>query len=125
MIHLSMGQCYVQDALKRQSENRQYFLTQGFVFLQKYYEQRMKSSSVALRQEAHYNMGRSYHGLGLHHLAIEYYQRALQEVPRDEDTGAPDGNDLTLETVFNLQQICLVSGDVETVRWLTETYMVI
>ncbi|RYO94267.1 hypothetical protein DL764_007865 [Monosporascus ibericus] len=151
MIALSIGQCYIQDGLKRQSDNRQYLLAQGFAFLHRYYEARLLAASssegatggattkkknpnpAALRQEAHYNLARTYHGVGIPHLAAEYYRRALlEEVPGkengrggDEDGGIMGSQDLSREAAFNLQQLCLAGGDMETVRALGDRFLVI
>ncbi|RYP54600.1 hypothetical protein DL768_000660 [Monosporascus sp. mg162] len=149
MIALSIGQCYIQDGLKRQSDNRQYLLAQGFAFLHRYYEARLLAASssegamegaatknpnpAALRQEAHYNLARTYHGVGIPHLAAEYYRRALlEEVPGEENGGGDDeggaimgSQDLSREAAFNLQQLCLAGGDMEAVRALGERFLVI
>ncbi|KAI0391317.1 hypothetical protein F5Y17DRAFT_441000 [Xylariaceae sp. FL0594] len=145
MILLSVGQCYIHYALKRQSENRQYLLVQGFVFLHRYHEVRTGSPSAgpAERQEAHYNMARSYHAIGIPHLAAEFYRRALheaaplppveQEKEKDGDGGEGDGaddgsvclgdTDLTREAAYNLQQISWAGGDLEGVRKISEMYL--
>lgn len=138
MIALSIAQCYIQDGLKRQSDNRQYLLAQGFAFLHRYYNARIASASAsatsaaaaaAERQEAHYNLARTYHGVGLPHLAMEYYHLALLEKVEDEGEGKGKGvmgsQDISREAAFNLQQLCLVGGDLETVRLLGERYLVL
>ena len=147
MIALSIAQCYIQDGLKRQSDNRQYLLAQGFAFLHRYYNARIAAAAAsrsgssssataaaAERQEAHYNLARTYHGLGLPHLAMEYYRRALLEkVPGGEEGEGEGGKesdvmgsqDISREAAFNLQQLCLVGGDMETVRLLGEKYLVL
>ncbi|KAI1374664.1 TPR-like protein [Hypoxylon crocopeplum] len=125
MVILSVGHCYIHYALKRQAENRQYLITQGFHFLHQYYDQRMASPNTALRQEAHYNLGRSYHAVGLHHLAAEYYHRVFQDVPDDSANGIMGSDDLSREAAYNLQQICWVGGDLEGARAISEKYLVI
>ncbi|OTB08456.1 hypothetical protein M426DRAFT_7771 [Hypoxylon sp. CI-4A] len=125
MVTLSVGHCYIHYALKRQSENRQYLLTQGFHFLHEYYNLKLASPDAAQRQEAHYNMARSYHAIGLPHLAVEYYRRALRDVPDDSGNGLMGRNDLTQEAAYNLQQICWVGGDVDSVKSITEQYLVL
>ncbi|KAI0552879.1 hypothetical protein F4679DRAFT_532720 [Xylaria curta] len=122
MILLSVGQCYIHYALKRQSENRQYLLIQGFVFLHRYYDIKVASSDAAERQEAHYNMARSYHAIGIPHLAAEYYQRALRDRPDGSDSVFGD-SDLSKEAAYNLQQICWTGGDLEAVKALSEKYL--
>ncbi|KAI1327834.1 hypothetical protein F5Y16DRAFT_370410 [Xylariaceae sp. FL0255] len=127
MIQMSVGQCYIHYALKRQSENRQYLLVQGFSFLHKYYEARAASEDTAERQEAHYNMARSYHAIGINHIAAMYYQRALEDAPsalKDGDRYR-EHSDLSREAAFNLQQICLAGGDLEAFRKLGEKYLTV
>ncbi|KAI1144565.1 TPR-like protein [Hypoxylon sp. FL0543] len=125
MVILSVGHCYLHYALKRQAENRQYLLAQGFHFLHQYYEQKLASPDAAQRQEAHYNLARSYHAIGIPHIAAEYYRRALHEVPDDSGNGIMGRNDLTQEAAYNLGQICWTGGDVDAVRAVTEKYLVL
>ncbi|KAI1816026.1 hypothetical protein GGS20DRAFT_540629 [Poronia punctata] len=123
MILLSVGQCYIHYALKRQSENRQYLLVQGFVFLHRYYDIKIASEDAAERQEAHYNMARSYHAIGIPHLAAEYYQRVLRDPPEDARSNVLGQSDLSREAAYNLQQICWAGGDLEAVKRLSERYL--
>ncbi|KAI2470582.1 TPR-like protein [Annulohypoxylon bovei var. microspora] len=125
MVILSVGNCYVYYALKRQAENRQYLLTQGFHFLHQYYELKLASPDTAQRQEAHYNLARSYHAVGIPHLAAEYYRRTLQEVPDDSGNGVMGKNDLTREAAYNMAQICWTGGDVDAIKAVTEQYLVL
>lgn len=64
---------------KRENQNLMLFLcnvcVQGFSFLHRY---------LGIRgpcQESYYNLGRGLHQLGLVHLAIHYYQKALELPP--------------------------------------------
>ncbi|KAI0841722.1 TPR-like protein [Hypoxylon sp. FL0890] len=125
MVTLSVGHCYLHYALKRQAENRQYLLTQGFHFLHQYYELKLASPDAAQRQEAHYNLARSYHAIGIPHIAAEYYRRALQEVPDDSGNGIMGRNDLTQEAAYNLGQICWTGGDLDAIKAITEKYLVL
>ncbi|KAI1094687.1 TPR-like protein [Rostrohypoxylon terebratum] len=125
MVILSVGNCYVYYALKRQAENRQYLLTQGFYFLHQYYELKLASADTAQRQEAHYNLARSYHAVGIPHLATEYYKRVLQEVPDDSGNGIMGRNDLSREAAYNMAQICWTGGDVQAVKAITDKYLVL
>ncbi|KAI0014150.1 TPR-like protein [Xylariaceae sp. FL0662B] len=125
MVNLSVGHCYVHYALKRQSENRQYLLAQGFHFLHQYYELKSSLPDAAQRQEAHYNLARTYHSVGIPHIAAEYYRRALRDVPDDSECGVMGQNDLTREAAYNLQQICWAGGDIGAVKALGEKYLVI
>lgn len=64
MIKFYLGLSYIQHALKRQAENRHYFIMQGLSFLHEYYEIRQRSANLVTKQEAEYNLARSYHMLG-------------------------------------------------------------
>ncbi|OTB17969.1 hypothetical protein K445DRAFT_315719 [Daldinia sp. EC12] len=125
MVILSVGHCYVHYALKRQAENRQFLLTQGFLFLHQYYDLKVASPDAAQRQEAHYNMARSYHAIGIPHLAVEYYQRVLQDVPDDSRNGIMGRDDLTQEAAYNLQQIYWAGGDMEAIKGIAERYLIL
>lgn len=56
---------------------------QGFSFLWRYMELRGEC------QESVYNLGRALHQLGLSHLAIHYYQKALTLPPDKLEVGSP------------------------------------
>ncbi|KAI0165809.1 hypothetical protein GGR57DRAFT_448833 [Xylariaceae sp. FL1272] len=122
MILLSIGQCYIHYALKRQSENRQYLLVQGFVFLHRYYDLKVASEDPIERQEAHYNMARSYHAVGIPHFAADFYQRTLRD---GKELNIDGDDDLSHEAAYNLQQICYASGDMEAVKKLGEKYLTV
>ncbi|KAH8909961.1 TPR-like protein, partial [Coniochaeta sp. PMI_546] len=129
MINLSLGIGYIQYALKRQAPNRQYLITQGFAFFQKYYHHRMASPYAGERQEAKFNMGRAYHILGLGHLAVKYYREVLDE--SRERGGRPlvaevmGREDLALEAAYNIKTICFQMGDLDGARAITEEWLVI
>lgn len=123
MVLLSVGQCYIHYALKRQSENRQYLLVQGFVFLHRYYDLKVSSADAAQRQEAHYNMARSYHAIGIPHLAAQFYQRVLRDIADESNPSVLGTSDLSHEAAYNLQQICWAGGDLEAVKNLGERYL--
>ncbi|KAI1431161.1 hypothetical protein GGR50DRAFT_689933 [Xylaria sp. CBS 124048] len=123
MILLSVGQCYIHYALKRQSENRQYLLIQGFLFLHRYYDLKVASADASERQEAHYNMARSYHAIGIPHLAAEFYQRVLRDIPNDSNPSVFGKTDLSQEAAYNLQLICWAGGDLDASKVLGERYL--
>lgn len=122
MVNISIGQAYLHYGLKRQTENRQQSITQGLLFLHRYYDMKLaRALTSGQRQEAHYNLARTYHEIGLAHLAAEFYQRVFREAESESD-----GNeDLTKEAAFNLQQFCLIGGDLEAVRDLSERWLVL
>lgn len=123
MINLNIGLAYIQHALKRQTENRQYSVIQGVAFMMAYYTSRSQHSRLEERQEAHYNMGRAYHMLGLVHLAIPFYQEVLNE--NSQPSNQPADENLVLDTAYNLQTIYILSGNRELAEEITRQWLVI
>ena len=124
MINLSLALGYIHYALKRQSENRHYHITQGFAFLFAYYEIRQNSNIPSERQEGEFNVGRAYHMLGLVHLAIPYYERCLAlsgVINRAGIQGTLE--DFASDAAFALQGIWAASGQRELARAVTEEWL--
>ncbi|KAK3207291.1 hypothetical protein GRF29_103g438113 [Pseudopithomyces chartarum] len=131
VLNLSIGVAYFQHALKRLSENRQYQIQQGIAFVTRYYELRKKGKIAIHEQEAEYNVGRVYHGLGLVSQAIPYYRRCIvlsdrlnQEANVQVDRS--DGmEDFAVEAAYALQTIYVLSGDFEEAFGVTMSNLVI
>jgi general transcription factor 3C polypeptide 3 (transcription factor C subunit 4) len=119
MINLNIGLAYVHYALKRQAENRQHLILQGLTFLFTYYESRSQSSSLEERQEAHYNMARAYHMLGITHLAIPYYLLVLKKAVGHEESMRED---LMIDAAYNLQTIYSMAGNPDLTDTITPSY---
>ncbi|KAL8900715.1 MAG: hypothetical protein Q9192_000916 [Flavoplaca navasiana] len=120
-INLSLALAYIQHAFKRQSENRHHLITQGLTFLFTYYELRHESAIQSEQQEAEFNVARTYHMLGLTHLAIPYYERCLAlQTDRHEDTGV----DFALEAAFALRGIWAANEQMIKVQGVTSRYLV-
>ena len=124
MISLNIGLTYTHHALKRQAENRQHLILQSLAFLFAYYDTRKVSSNAEERQEAHYNMARVYHMLGLIHLALPYYLLVLEEVTLDnvEDLLRED---LVIDVAYNLQTLYSTAGNPELANAITERWLVV
>ncbi len=123
MINLSIGLAYIHLALKRQTDNRQHNVLQGITFLSRYYNSRKNSLRTEERQEAHFNMARAYHMLGLTHLAIPFYWKVLHE---SSGSGSNSGREnLVLDTAYNLQTIYTMGGNPELAEDMTRTSLVI
>lgn len=118
MINLSIGLGYIHYGLKRQSENRQFHLMQGLSFLFRYYECRQNSLRIEERQEAHYNIARAYHMLGLAHLAVPYYLKTLQDPCVNRE-------DLVRDAAYNLQSIYAMDGNLEMAKIVTANWLLI
>ncbi|KAH8815777.1 hypothetical protein F5884DRAFT_852241 [Xylogone sp. PMI_703] len=123
VIHLNIGLAYIHYSLKRQAENRQHLIMQGFTFLFRYYEQRRQSSRIEERQEAHFNIARAYNMLGLSNLAAPYYLRVLEEI--EASGGQANSENFELEAAYNLQAIYVAGGNQYLARNITERWLVV
>jgi general transcription factor 3C polypeptide 3 (transcription factor C subunit 4) len=130
-INLAIGIAYIQHAMKRGSENRQFQIQQGLSFINQYYELRTKDDVAVHCSEAEYNVGRIWHALGLMTQAIAAYERciALSERVRGEAMGTDGGStaaeNFAAEAAFGIQSICVLSGDFERACNITVTALVI
>jgi general transcription factor 3C polypeptide 3 (transcription factor C subunit 4) len=123
MINLSLALAYIQHGLKRQAENRQHAIIQGLTFMHHYYDSRKEAEHFEERQEAHYNLGRTYHLVGLVHLAIPYYRKVLNA---SEGTNrSPGREDLVVDAAYNLQTIYAMAGNTELADSITKKWLVI
>lgn len=92
---------------------------QGFSFLWRYLELRGEC------QESLYNLGRALHQMGLTHLCIHYYQKALTLPPKKLE-GIPDDQvDLKREIAFNLSLVYQSSGNLEIARQLIQEHCIV
>ncbi|XP_073498435.1 general transcription factor 3C polypeptide 3 [Phyllobates terribilis] len=119
MYSLCIGLTFVHMASQKFVLKRHALLVQGFSFLNKYIDLRGSC------QETFYNLGRALHQMGLTHLAVHYYQQAL-ELPPLQLTGIDEDQvDLRRDIAFNLSLIYQGSGNTEMARRLLYTYCVI
>ncbi|KAI9851300.1 MAG: transcription factor TFIIIC subunit tfc4 [Thelocarpon superellum] len=126
MTNLFLGLNFLHYSLKRQSENRHYLIMQGLNFLFAYYDIRQTSSLVGERQEADYNIARSFHMIGLMHLAVSYYERVLTLADETCSSGAGTTVEhFARDAAYNLQLIYLTAGNLEMAKSVTERYLVI
>ncbi|KAH9879988.1 hypothetical protein J1614_002013 [Plenodomus biglobosus] len=132
MVNLSIGVAYIQHAMKRLSENRQYQIQQGLAFIHRYYELRTQENIAIHCQEAEFNVGRMWHSLGLVTLALPAYERCIEMSARVRNEAmdqcadhAWDCEDFAKEAAFAMQSIYAISGDVEGARKVTQEVLVI
>ncbi|KAL8874624.1 MAG: hypothetical protein Q9174_000087 [Haloplaca sp. 1 TL-2023] len=125
IINLSLALAYIQHAIKRQSDDRHRLVTQGLMFLFRYHSQRKKSHLTSEREEADFNVARTYHMLGLTHLAIPYYQLCVLGSSRAKTSRAPKYDDFSVEAAFAMQSIWIANGDMATAMDITRKHLVI
>uniref|UniRef100_A0A3Q1GEM1 General transcription factor IIIC, polypeptide 3 n=1 Tax=Acanthochromis polyacanthus TaxID=80966 RepID=A0A3Q1GEM1_9TELE len=114
MHSLCVGLTFFHMASQKYVGKRHTLVLQGFSFLWQYVELRGEC------QETMYNLGRALHQMGLTHLAIHYYQKALT-LPGIAD----DQVDLRREIAFNLSLIYQASGNLEMARQLINTHCIV
>lgn len=128
-LNLCIATSYVQWAMKRQTPNRQSQIGQGLAFIYRYYDLRRASGRAVDLQEAEYNVARLWHLLGLTHLAMPAYERALalsERVQFEQSQGdGKDREDFATEAAFALQGILALNGNEGAARALTEKYLTI
>ncbi|KAF2827340.1 hypothetical protein CC86DRAFT_445343 [Ophiobolus disseminans] len=132
ILNLSIGVAYIQHAMKRLSENRQYQIQQGLAFVDRYYELRIKDNIAIHVQEAEFNVARIWHALGLVSLALPAYERCInmsERVAKEAEDQCSDGDwgheDYKFEAAFAVQSIYAVSGNAEAAKKVTESVLVI
>lgn len=146
-VLLSIALCYIHHSLKRQSENRHYLIMQGLAFMHEYRRVRERPDSLLQeKQEMEFNFARIWHMLGLAHLAVEGYQRALnlgeqiqakhhaelaqlQPQAQAQTQGHVQVQtlveDFSREAAVALQNIYALNGDFPAAREVTEKWLVI
>lgn len=132
ILNLSIGIAYIQHAMKRLSENRQFQIQQGLAFVNRYYELRIKENVAIHIQEAEFNFARILHALGLVSLALPAYERCIkmsERVAKEAEDRCRDGNwtheDFKYEAAFAIQSIYAVAGNAEAAKAVTESVLVL
>jgi len=113
MISFSVGLGYIHYALKRQSSNRQYLITQGLSFIFRYYHAHINSPDPGDRQAACFDVARTFQLLGLHDIAEHFYQQSsaiAQSHPQDAPSMARA--DLSLHAAFNQWCAMMARGNI-------------
>ncbi|CCX13579.1 Similar to Transcription factor tau subunit sfc4; acc. no. O74458 [Pyronema omphalodes CBS 100304] len=141
IVLLSIGLAYLHRSMQRQSENRHMQALQAITFMFEYYEARCAGELVPLmppeeeaeerervlaelRQEAEFNIARSFHHLGATHLALPYYQRCLDISDEWKDKGGIKG-DLKWEAAYMLEMVYITSGNPQAAMEVAEKWLVI
>ncbi|KAI4287069.1 MAG: hypothetical protein L6R35_003675 [Caloplaca aegaea] len=125
IINLSLALAYVQHAMKRQSTNRHQLIAQGLTFLFDYYDLRRRSRNLSEREEAEFNVARTYHMLGLTHLAIPFYERCLANNSGPQAIPASIGNHFAAEAAFALRNIWAANKEMGKASDIGRRYFVL
>jgi general transcription factor 3C polypeptide 3 (transcription factor C subunit 4) len=143
-VNLSIATMWIQNSMKRQTDNRHFGITQGVSAMSRYYDLRIKTGKAAHRQEAEYNVARMWHCLGLTHLAVPAYEKVLElseavraewqeEVDAEREKGGEnkdggnwgDCEDFALEAAFALQGCHALVGNFEAAARIGEEWLVL
>ncbi|XP_034992454.2 general transcription factor 3C polypeptide 3 [Zootoca vivipara] len=119
LYSLCIGLTFIHMASQKYVLKRHTLIVQGFSFLQQYLSLRGSC------QESFYNLGRGLHQLGLVHLAIHYYQKALELPPLVLEGIEADQTDLRRDVAFNLSLIYQSSGNIRMARKMLYTYGIV
>jgi general transcription factor 3C polypeptide 3 (transcription factor C subunit 4) len=115
LLYLLIGVTHINLAMHRRVADRHRAVLAGFAFLQEYEARR------GCAQESGYNIGRAAQQLGLHHIAVAYYERSLAA-----PAPAPDLDlDLRREAAWNLALIYRSSGAEAAARSLLRRFCVV
>ncbi|XP_004868994.1 general transcription factor 3C polypeptide 3 isoform X1 [Heterocephalus glaber] len=119
LYNMCIGLTFIHMASQKYVLKRHALIVQGFAFLNRYLSLRGRC------QESLYNLGRALHQLGLTHLAIHYYQEALELPPLEAEGIEAEQVDLRRDIAYNLALIYQSSGNLLMARYLLFTYCTI
>ena len=117
LIVLCVAAAVLHTALSRKNPNKPHSALMGIAWLNTY--ARLRSERP---QEVAYNFGRAYHLLGLPHLAVPEYVRALYFRPERAAGGGPAPQDLTREAAHNLARILVTSQNPDLARHILRKF---
>ena len=120
LLCLSVSQ--LQRATQRRTTNRNKDIITALGFMDEYSRLKQSLNSIQedsawIKQECAYNLGRFFHHLGVTHLAIQQYEKAIklgEDIPEDKKQF-----NLTKEAAHNLIAIYRTNGSFQLARYLT------
>ena len=132
LLEFSIGLAYLHRSMQRQADNRHILILQGMTFIFQYYRlikdraiQYPGVQGAGIRQEAEYNVARSFHQIGLLSLAAPYYGVVIKISEECSSEGCQLENDLVFEAAHNLSLIYILSGNFKAAKEITERYLVL
>lgn len=114
MINLLMGLSHLHRSMQRLTPNRHFQILHGLRYLYRYYDIRSSMYTEIEKQEAEYNVGRAFHLLGLVSIAVQYYDKVLNNY---EDVK------LKKHAAYNCIIIYQESGNTKLANHLMEKYL--
>ncbi|KAK9498757.1 hypothetical protein O3M35_003321 [Rhynocoris fuscipes] len=118
---LLLGLTYLQMAAQKFTSKKHRLVVQALGLLAQYKEQR----GIEGLQEAHYNLGRGFHHLGLFTPAIFHYRKALEYSNLPLAKEKPQIFDLSREAAFNLHLIYCQSESYDLAKMYIDKYIVV
>lgn len=114
MVNLLMGLSHIHQCYAETNSTKAFQIFHGLRYLYRYHKIRKSLYTDLEKQEADYNLGRAFHLIGLVSIAIEYYNRVLENY---------DDGKLKKHAAYNSIIIYQQSGNVELADHLMEKYL--
>ncbi|AQZ14097.1 TFC4 (YGR047C) [Zygosaccharomyces parabailii] len=114
MLNFMMGLSHLHRSMQRLTASRHFQILHGLRYIYRYYEIRKTLYTELEEQEADYNLGRAFHLLGLVSIAVENYNRVLDNYDDDK---------LKKHAAYNLITIYQESGNTKFANQLMEKYL--
>lgn len=114
MVNLMLGLAHLHRSMQRLTAKRHFQVLHGLRYMYKYHTIRFENYTELEKQEADYNIGRAFHLLNLTSIAIEYYNKVLQDY---EDCA------LKRHAAYNCVIIYQESGNMKLANHIMENYL--
>lgn len=114
MVNLLMGLSHLHRSMQRMTASRHFQILHGLRYMYHYYDLRSTSYTVLEKQEADYNMGRAFHLLGLVSIAVQYYNKVLNDYEDEK---------LKKHAAYNCVMIFQESGNPKLANHVMEKYL--
>ncbi|KAL5520201.1 hypothetical protein ACEPAG_9414 [Sanghuangporus baumii] len=122
LICMTLAVASLGRAMQRQSDNRNFLITQAMSFMTKYRVLRGSGESNPYADEIEYNYGRAFHQIGLLSHAVKHYERVLDIVKTRQ---ASDKNvvGVSREAAYNLCLIYVTTGAAPLAKAVTRRWL--
>ncbi|QLQ78759.1 hypothetical protein HG537_0B01080 [Torulaspora globosa] len=114
MVNLLMGLSHLHRSMQRLTASRHFQILHGLRYMYRYHDIRSSSYDILQKQEADYNIGRAFHLLGLVSIAVQYYNKVLNDYQDDK---------LKKHAAYNCIIIYQESGNTRLANHIMEKYL--